>query len=67
MTVKQLLDVMPSNQKVHILNACNCFITLDRYDPVMLSAFESFVISKVEAADENEIEVALKLVPMKEN
>ena len=67
MTVKQLLDVMPSNQEVHILNACNYFIALDRDDPVMLSAFESFVISKVEAADENKIEVALKLVPMKEN
>lgn len=67
MTVKQLLDVMPSNQEIHILNTCNCFIALDRDDPVMLSAFGSFVISKVEAADENKIEVALKLVPMKEN
>lgn len=67
MTVKQLLNVMPSSQEVHILNACNCFITLDRDDPVMVSAFESFVISKVEAADENKIEIALKLVPVKED
>ena len=49
------------------MNACNCFITLDRDDPVMVSAFESFVISKVEAADENKIEIALKLVPVKED
>lgn len=67
MTVKQLLEVTPNTQAVHILNACNCFIVLDRDDPVMVSAFESFVISKVEAADENKIEVALKLVPLKEN
>ena len=67
MTVKQLLNVMPSSQEVHILNACNYFITLDRDDPVMVSAFESFVISKVEAADENKIEIALKLVPVKED
>lgn len=67
MTVKQLLVVTPNTQAIHILNACNCFIVLDRDDPIMVSAFEDFVISKVEAADENQLEIALKLVPAKEN
>lgn len=67
MTVKELLKVVPDTQTIEIVNSYGCVFKLDRNDYLTLTAFSDFVISAVEARDKDHLEVALKLVPVKEN
>lgn len=66
MTVKNLLDVVPDTQSIEIVNSYGCVFNLDRHDHLTLTAFADFVIESVEARDKDHLEVALKMVPVKE-
>lgn len=66
MTVKQLLEVTPSTQEIWVLNCKGCVFEIDRHEPITVAAYADFVIASMEARDTNELEITLKVVPVKE-
>lgn len=65
MTVKQLHEIAPTNQKIYI--GWNGSIQeLDRMNMLELHAYGNYQIAKILAIEENEIEADLQAQPVKE-
>lgn len=65
MTIKDLHDMTPPATTIYVGVGGNCR-PLDRRDPVDLAAYGQYVIGEIIAAGENEIEVYIKTVLLKE-
>ena len=66
MTVKQLLEITPATQEIWVLNCKGCVFEIDRQEPIAVAAYGDFSIASIEARDTDELEITLKVVPVKE-
>lgn len=64
MTVKELCKAAPM-QKISIRNAKGVYDEIDPFDAFIMSVFGDFVIEKIRASDFEELQIDLKLVPIK--
>lgn len=66
MTIKQLHELLPSNHRISI-DENGCAIELWRESPVSIAAYGDFVIAEIRAIKEANVEVSIKVQPVKEN
>ena len=65
MTIKQLHELTPANQKIYI-GWDGSIQELDRENAIELHAYGPYLISKLSALAENKIEAVLMFQPVKE-
>ena len=64
MTVQELCKAAPM-QKISIRNSKGVYDEIDPFDAFIMSVFGDFVIEKIRASDFEELQIDLKLVPIK--
>ena len=60
MTIKQLHEITPAKTVIFIGMGGNCHI-LERDNPVDIEVYGRYIIGKIKAAGENEIEADIKI------
>ena len=65
MTIKELHEITPPQTTIYVGLDGNCR-PLDRLDPVEMVAYGPYIIGRIIAAGENEIEVYIKTVLLRE-
>lgn len=66
MTIKQLHEITPAKTIIYVGMAGNCHI-LERDNPVDLEVYGRYVIARITAAAENEIEADVKITYVTED
>lgn len=61
MTIRELLEITPPKTTIHIGIGANC-LELDRSEPIELAMYSNYVIGRMIATGENEIEADIKLI-----
>ena len=64
MTVKDLLKCTESKVKITIAWGGQ-LIPFDRSNPISVDAFNQYLIDRIVVLDENDLEINLKIVPLK--
>lgn len=65
MTIKQLHEITPPKTTIYVGHGGNCR-ELDRLDPVDMAAYGPYIIGRIVATGENELEIDIKTVLLRE-
>lgn len=66
MTIRELHEITPPRTTIYVGVGGNCH-ELDRADPVDLAVYGNYIIGRIAAADENEIEADIKILLARES
>lgn len=65
MTIRELHDITPPKTTIYVGTTENCR-KLDRNDPIDITAYGPYIIGRIEAVAENELEIEIKTTLLRE-